>query len=224
MSLAEQHIGFAYSVADKIHRRYQWVDRDDLRAEAAYGLVEAERRYDPTRGTLFTTYAYNWVQNYVLRFIARNSRAVSVGNVELFWTLRRVRQKRSTVAEERLLAKRDEQETEALLQFVAGHDHSTSEVVGDDENFTLLDTLADPEDTARVHKIDSDNLADAVVSSLGEMRPVYETILHEMILADDSATLREIGDRYGLSRERIRQLRVKLVKRIAEHVQRLSTA
>lgn len=220
MSLAAQNISYAHRIADKIHRRYFWMDRDDFRAEAAYGLVIAERSYDPSRGVLFTSYAHPWVTNYVLRYIAGNSRSVRAGSPALFWTLRRVRQGRSKAEDEQILARKPDEEVAALLMYNEGRDKSFSDPIGDEENsFTLLDTLSNPEDTERVHKIDGEDFVADVVAGLGELRPLYMAILHEMILAEDPVTLQELGDRFGVSRERVRQLRVKLVKKITDYVQ-----
>jgi RNA polymerase sigma-32 factor len=220
MSLAAQNLRYAYHIADTIHRRYLWLERDDLRAEAAYGFVLAERTYDPERGVLFTTYAHSWAKNYVLRFIARNSRAVKLGNPELFWTIRRVRQGRSNAKDERLLSRKKIGEVAELLQYNSARDRSMSAPVdGEDEGYTLLDTLFDPADTERVHKLDGENFVADVVSGLGELRPIYMAILHEIILAQNPTPLQTIGERFGVSRQRVQQIQVKLVKKLAAYVQ-----
>lgn len=216
MSLAETHIKFAYAVADKVGRRFKWVDRQELRSEALVGLVEAERRFDADRGVTFATYAYSWILNQIYRHIAINS---PVGNVAVFWALRRVRQGRSKADEERALQNLDADHVARLSGSLNGGDRSLDEAI--DSNRTLLDTLTDPRDTDDVVRLDEEDFVHAVVTKLGKLRPVEEDVLREMILADAPATLQTIGDRYGLTREAIRLIRLKLIGKIKTHVQGL---
>lgn len=211
------HIGFAYSVADAIHRKNRRFDRDELRAEALVGLVEAARRYDPenAEGANFLTYATYWVRSTVFKFMAMNHSLVCL-NTNLYWRARRVRQGRTEASEELGMQRLSASRQELVVQHVAAPDRYMYEAIAPGETRTLAETLADEKAEAAVTAFGDDEYVDHVTSLLGGVRPIEREILHETVFADELVPYTAIADRHGLSRERVRQIRNRLLRRIYE--------
>lgn len=197
----------------------------DLIQEGNIGLMQAVKRYDPYRGVKLSSYAAWWIRAYILRFILNNWRLVKLGTTQtqrkLFFNLNKEKQRLvslgidPTSAELAVRLDVPEQEVIDMDRRLSGSDVSLDAPVGEN----------DGKPTSRVELLPSadaavdDNLSD---SQLGGMVRQHldrfaETltgkdviIFRERITADEPVTLQEIGDRYGISRERVRQLEKRL--------------
>jgi RNA polymerase sigma-32 factor len=216
----------------KIAREYRHshVHLEDLIQEGNLGLVMALRKYDPHRGVKLSTYAAWWIRAYILKHILDNSRLVRWGTTQaqrkLFFTLRKEQQKLAAQGIEpspALLAEKlhvPEREVVEMDMRLAQPEVSVDAPsrISDDGTHSLLDRLEmpgaeQPDALAEEHEISS-RLHDALDRFRGTLSTRDMDILEQRILSESPHTLEAIGARYGISRERSRQLEDRLKKRL----------
>ena len=203
----------------------------DLIQEGNVGLMHAVKKYDPYKGVKLSSYAAWWIRAYILRFVMDNWRMVKLGTTQaqrkLFFNLRKEQQKLAAEGYEvgpKLLAERlhvSEQEVEEMDRRLSGDELSIDAPVGEDGTATYGDRLSGSGVGAE------ESLGDAELKAIlrrhlekfardleGKERFIFENRL----MNDEPLTLQEIGDRFGISRERARQIEARLVKRLREEL------
>jgi RNA polymerase primary sigma factor len=201
---------------------------EDLVNEGSLGVMEAARHFDPARGTRFLTYAVWWIRKGMLRAVARHVSLVQVPVYQLKKlrsvanTGRRLSKEfgreadREEIAREMQLAL---SKIDAILQ-VRSRELSLDDTLGPDSDTPLSDGLADersvnPEDDFLRHENE-----ELVRWALGTLTDEERSIIMSRFGLEDGrvSTLREIGARLGLSRERIRQLEVRAKNRLRKAI------
>lgn len=216
-----------------IAREYQRAFRNllDLVQEGNIGLMEAVKNFDPYRGVRFPSYAVWWIRAYVIRFLMNNWRMVKVGTTQaqrkLFFNLQKEKDRLEAEgfsASPKLIAQRlDVKETEVIemQQRLGSRDASLDSPLGrEDDSGTLLDTLSGG-GTAEDHMAEAEYKAKVGqrIREFGEsLKDKDKVIFETRLMAEEPATLQEIGDRYGISRERIRQIESRLKKRLKAYL------
>lgn len=204
----------------------------DLIQEGNVGLMHAVRKYDPFKGVKLSSYAAWWIRAYILRFIMDNWRMVKLGTTQaqrkLFFNLRKEQQRLAAEGFEagpKLLAERlgvTENEVVDMDRRLSGDELSIQTPVGDESGLTFGDRLALPAAPAD-DTLAGEQIKELLRAELAEMakelqdRELY--IFENRMVADEPMTLQEIGNKFGLSRERARQIEAKLVKRLRERLQ-----
>jgi RNA polymerase sigma-32 factor len=201
----------------------------DLIQEGNIGLMQAVKRYNPYRGVKLSSYASWWIRAFILRYIINNFRLVKIGTTraqrKLFFNLNRERRRLEAMgydASPRLLSTRlevPEGEIEEMAARMDAPEASLSQPFGDDKDATLLDFIADqgagPE--AIVVREQARERALQIIWEMAETLPEKErAILERRLLAEDPETLEQIGKSFGITKERIRQLEARLIKRLRE--------
>ena len=203
----------------------------DLIEEGNVGLMHAVKKYDPYKGVKLSSYAAWWIRAYILRFIMDNWRMVKLGTTQaqrkLFFNLRKEQQKLAAegyAAEPKLLAERldvTEQEVEEMDRRLAGDETSLDLPVGEDGSSTVGERLTG-------HAVGAEEaLGDAELKAM--LRTHLEAfartlegkekfIFENRLMSDEPLTLQQIGEQFGVSRERARQLEARLVSRIREEL------
>ncbi len=215
--LVEANLRFVVSYA----KRYRGLGVPflDLIHEGNLGLIEAARRFDPARNVKFITYAVWWIRQAVVHALSDQARVFSLPT-KLSGPAARLSRRFASLstrldrhptthelAEDLDISDRD---ADALLQ-ISGDDVSLSDRVGrseDDDGRELGDTLAQeatpPIEDALVHQAVLDQMRQAVAELEPKEREVME--LRFGLVDAEPWTLQQIGDRLGLTRERIRQI------------------
>jgi RNA polymerase sigma-32 factor len=208
----------------------------DLIQEGNIGLMQAVKRYDPYRGVKLSSYAAWWIRAYILRFILNNWRLVKLGTTQaqrkLFFNLNKERQKLLAMGidpthEE--LAKRldvSEREVSDMDRRLSSSDMSLDAPVGGDSEggrptsrIELLPSAgASADDMLGTQERDS-MVREQLEKFSKTLQGKEATIFHERLMADEPVTLQEIGDKYGISRERVRQLEKRLQDKLRVFLQ-----
>ena len=212
--------------------RRAWTNTLDLIQEGNLGLLQAAHRFDPYQGVKLSSYAAYWIRAYILKYILDNIRMVRLGKTraerKLFFRLnkeRRELERRGFEPGPKLLAERldvserdvtDMQqrlsESELSLNAPLRRDGSAAEV-GDFVAGTGATAEQDVGD-AQLRRV----FVERVREFAKELDDRDRRILEERILAEEPRTLQELGESFGVTRERVRQLEARLVARLSEYL------
>jgi RNA polymerase sigma-32 factor len=236
--LAKRLITANLRLVVKIAHEYRRAHRNllDLVQEGNIGLMQAVRKYDPMRGVKLSSYAAWWIRAYILKFILNNWRMVKIGTTQaqrkLFFNLRKEKDKLEKMgfeADHKLLAERldvTEAEVAEMDQRLAGGDMSLDSPLGSSEDGdarTRMDILPDapagrPEAAVAGHEFRV-LLREKLEAFAKNLKGREEVLFRERWLTDEPKTLQEIGDSFGISRERARQLEKRMLDRLRDFLQ-----
>jgi RNA polymerase sigma-32 factor len=216
-----------------IAREYQRAFRNllDLVQEGNIGLMEAVKKFDPYRGIRFPSYAVWWIRAYVIRYVMNNWRMVKIGTTQaqrkLFFNLQK--EKERLEAEgiwpgPKLLAQRldvKESEVVEMQQRLSARDLSVDAPLKAGEEGTMLDLLTSGGGTVEdeVATAESRELIARKVREFGETLAGKDRVIFDQrLMAEEPLTLQEIGDRYHISRERVRQIEERIKKKLKAYL------
>lgn len=201
----------------------------DLVQEGNIGLLQAIDRFDPEMGVRVPTYAAWWIRAYMVKFLLDNVRMVRAGTTNDRRKLLHNLQKEKRRLEEqgfevgpKLLAERfgvSEDDVKDIAAVLGSRDVSLSEPLGDAEERTRGDVLPSraPGVEEEVARRELQRRAEAAIArfkaTLGERE---RTLLEERVLSEDPRTLQALGDRFGITREAVRQLETRLTAKLKE--------
>ncbi len=202
----------------------------DLIQEGNIGLMQAVRKFDPYKNVKFSYYASFWIKAYILKFIMDNWRLVKIGTTQgqrkLFFKLKKEKQK---LIEEgfdpkpKLLSERlgvSEREIVDMDQRLDGWDISLDAPLKDDTDTERIEILKTPSDSVeeQVAKKEIESLLHNKIAKFRKKLTKRELEIFDLrIFSDSPVTLQKIGDRYGISRERVRQVEKNVIKKIKEY-------
>lgn len=218
-----------------IARRFNYgrMPLPDLIQEGNIGLMKAVERYDYRRGFRFSTYASWWIRHAISRALADKGRAVRlpVHMIDTFHRLAKLRRELSSQlgrqpSSDELskaagipVAKLDKMRT-----FLVDEALSLDRPVNDEDGRRFIDLIVDPEqeEDAPTERMVGQVLTDEVRVQLEQLRPIEADILRQRfgLDSDEEQTLKEIGEKYHLSRERIRQLQEQALAKMRRAFQR----
>ena len=203
--------------------RHYGLPMSDLVQEGNVGLMQAASRFEPERGVRFSTYAAWWVRSAMQDFVLRNWSIVRTGTTSvqkaLFFNLRRLRAKIGDIGDTVMSAEacsrvaRDlrvpEREVEAMAARLGGPDRSlnaplTEEGEGEWQDL-LADNSADPEAVTTLRHDDAAR-AHLVRDAMNDLNERERLIIRERKLEEETVTLEALGERLGISKERVRQI------------------
>lgn len=204
----------------------------DLIQEGNYGLMQAVKRFNPYKGVKLSSYAAWWIRAYILKHIMDNKSQVKIGTTadqrKLYYNLEKTARKllaeydhvdAKLLAEHLNVREKDVQEMQMRL---GSPDVSLDAPLGDDpDSATRGSTIAAPTPRAD-DELANEEIRRIFAAHLAEFRPTLKgrdlEIYDARLMADNPLTLQEIGDRYGITRERARQLEARIMQKLRDFV------
>ncbi|SME90863.1 RNA polymerase factor sigma-32 [Pseudobacteriovorax antillogorgiicola] len=205
----------------------------DLIQEGNYGLMQAVKKYNPYKGVKLSSYAAWWIRAFILKHIMDNKSQVKIGTTaaqrKLFFNLKK--------EADRLLAEYDRIDTKLLAENLnvkekdviemqmrlSAPDYSLDAPIQKDggESVSRGSMIPTQEESAEDQLAELE-VIDLFAEHLEEFKDTLKDrdleIFEDRIISENPLTLQEIGDRYGVSRERARQLEVKIIKNLRQFV------
>src|SRR5690606_18510216 len=228
--LVTANLRLVVKIAYEYRRAYR--NMMDLIQEGNIGLMQAVKRYDPYRGVKLSSYAAWWIRAYMLRFILNNWRMVKIGTTQaprkLFFNLSKEKARLSAMGIEPThgeIAKRlnvDEKDVVEMDRRLSRGDASLDAAVSESDGkpTTRMDLLPaasqGPDSIA-----EGSEIQEIVRQRLEEFRKTLSgkdvSIFDKRLVSDEPMTLQQLGDEFGVSRERVRQLEARLTGRLREY-------
>lgn len=223
--LVEANLRFVVSVAKQY--QHHGLTLTDLIDEGNIGLIKAAERFDETRGFKFISYAVWWVRQSILQAIAEQSRIVRLP-LNQVGSLNKVNQEINKFEQENLrkpsvqeISDRTGVDEDKIAQsmMASGHHVSIDAPFGsDDDDNAMVDVMSSGDDSRTDKGVDHESMAQ-------ELRAVLDKVLKERErkilcacygIGETEKGLEEIGDKMGLTRERVRQIREKSITKLRE--------
>jgi RNA polymerase sigma-32 factor len=221
------------SVAIASEYLHTGADQMDLIQEGNVGLLQAIRKFDPAKNVRFYAYAAWWARAYILRYLLNTFRLVKIATTQeqrrLFYNLRKEKAKlerQGFVPDAKLLADRlnvSERDVIEMDQRLGSWELSLDQPLGEDTEGTLLDLLP-----AQGQPVD-EQLADVELQTVFRKKLAEfvqtlnerdEDILRNRILSETPLTLDDLGAKYGITKERTRQLEARIIKRLRDYLKK----
>ena len=224
MELARANLRFVISVAKKYQNR--GVSLADLIQEGNVGLVTAARKFDPDQGVKFISYAVWWIRQAILAALANHGRSVRVplnrasDLARIFRERERLKQEmgRDPTLEEVAEAADLKPSIVRQLQTLNSAEVRLDAPIGDSDDSYLVERFVLDEADEPEEDVEDRLLAEQINRALDQLNPRDAKVVRLYFGLDggDTHTLEEIGNMLGVTRERVRQLRDRALKRLRE--------
>jgi RNA polymerase sigma-32 factor len=203
----------------------------DLIQEGNIGLMQAVKKFDPYKNVKFSYYASFWIKAYILKFIMDNWRLVKIGTTQgqrkLFFKLKKEKQHlidQGFDPKPKLLSEKlgvSEREVIDMDQRLDGWDVSLDTPIKEDSDTDRIDFVSSETESAEdlLAKKEIETLLHNKIGAFKKTMSSRELEIFELrVFSDSPATLQEIGDKYNISRERVRQIEKNIIKKIKEYL------
>jgi RNA polymerase sigma-32 factor len=227
-ALVTANLRLVVKIAMEYRRSY--VQILDLIQEGNAGLVQAVNRFNPYRNVKLSTYSAWWIRAYILKFLMDNKSLVRMGTTDaqrkLFFRLRS--------EAERIYALTQRYDTKAIAGSIGVKESDVIEMQERLKSDVSLDAPVDAEGDSRMidrfssdlvlpdENLESNQLRDLVRKSAAAVEKTLNErdafIFNHRLMAEEPITLQELGDKFGVTRERARQLEARVVDRIRDNL------
>jgi RNA polymerase sigma-32 factor len=237
--LVTSHLRLAAKIA--MGYRGYGLPQAEVISEANVGLMQAVKRFDPEKGFRLATYAMWWIRASIQEYILRSWSLVKLGTTsaqkKLFFNLRKAKAKVGALEEgdlrpenvTRIATDLGVSETEVIdmNRRLSGSDASLNATVGSDGDSSTQwqDWLEDEDSDQAEHYAEKDELDTRralLVQAMSVLNDRERDVLMERRLSDEPVTLEDLSTRYGVSRERIRQIEVRAFEKLQERMRQLA--
>ena len=220
--LTKANLRFVVSVAKQYQN--QGLSMGDLINEGNLGLIKAAKRFDETKGFKFISYAVWWIRQAILQALAEQSRIVRLP-LNRVGALHKIGKASSGLEQEygrepspsEIADELDMSDFEVMDTLKISSRHlSLDAPFNDGEDNSLLDVLEDQEQAPPDESMIDDSLRREIEKALATLTPREAEVisLYFGISREQPLTLEEIGERFGLTRERVRQIKEKAIRRL----------
>ena len=218
--LTEANLRFVVSVAKDYQG--QGLPLTDLINEGNLGLIKAAERFDETRGFKFISYAVWWIRQSVLQALAEHSRIVRLP-LNRVGTISKINKASEKLEQEFERPPRSDELSKQLdmkvneindAQRISRRHHSLDTPFADDDKNSLLDIIPDSLSDEPDKELHLDSLKEEVSSALSTLKDRERDVImmYFGINYEYALTLNEIGEEFGLTRERVRQIKEKAIR------------
>jgi RNA polymerase sigma-32 factor len=209
----------------------------EIVAEGNVGLMQAVKRFEPDRGFRLATYAMWWIRAAIQEYILRSWSQVKMGTTaaqkKLFFNLRKVKSHIGALEEGDMRPEQvreiadklavPEEEVINMNRRLSSPDSSLNAPLRSDSESEWQDWLVDDTLDQETRLADAEEMGerhDLLTSALGELTDRERDIIEARRLRDDPATLEELSQKYGVSRERVRQIEVRAFEKLQQQMKR----
>lgn len=227
--LISSHLRLVVRIAMNFQR--SWMQNIlDLIQEGNVGLMKALQKFDPDRGIKFSYYASFWIKAYILKFIMDNWRMVKIGTTKaqrkLFYNLSKERKRllnQGFEADAGTLSRNlsvSEQEISEMDLRLGSADLSLDAPFSEDSSMTRMEMLPAPY-TPVDDLLAEEQMVRILKQQINKMLPLLSEkerdVLEQRLMTEDPVTLRVIGKKYNITRERVRQIEARLIQKIRDN-------
>jgi len=211
------HLPFVVKTA--FHYRHYMIPVADLIQEGTIGLMKAVKRFDPYKGYRLVSFAVWWIKAYIKNYILKTWNLVKLGTTQaqrkLFFRIGDIGEhfdRESREARIKELAKELNVKTDEVIEVearVKAREWSLNDAVGDDNDLSAIDLLEDTsanQEQLLIEHESEDELSHTTSKALKKLDPRERFIVSKRFMDDTPWTLQQLGDHFGTSRERVRQL------------------
>ncbi len=223
--LVRANLRFVVSVSKQYQN--QGLTLPDLINEGNLGLIKAAQRFDETRGFKFISYAVWWIRQSILQAIAEQSRIVrlplnqvgSLNKINKAYAMLEQQFERPPVADELASALEIPEDKVKDTMSVSGRHVSVDAPLKEDEDFSLLDLISNNESPSADGELMRESLQREIERSLETLTERERDVIRLFfgIGMNHGLTLEEIGDKFDLTRERVRQIKEKAIRRLRQN-------
>lgn len=213
----------------------------ELIAEGNLGLMTAVKKFEPERGFRLSTYAMWWIRAAIQEFVLRSWSLVKVGSSaaqkRLFFNLKKMKKRLHTVDSGKQLTPQEikliaaeldvnEQDVIDMDQRMDAHDMQlNARVGGEADGAEYGDFLADPSASHADLLAEDEELQQKrtlMLRAIATLNPRERDIIEARRLAEEPATLEDLSQKFGISRERVRQIEARAMEKMTTHVMALA--
>ncbi len=213
-------------------QKYWMQNLMDLIQEGNVGLMQAVKKFDPSRGYKFSYYASFWIKAYIIKFIMDNWNLIKIGTTQaqrkLFFNLKKEKdrlERQGIEATPQLLSRKLHVKESEVIEMdlrLSGSEVSLDSPLSSDSEDTHVTFLPDkspPIDDQMADREARSLLHEKLMKFRAHLKGKEAVIFDTRLLSEEPLTLQEIGDRFGISRERVRQIESRLKKRLKTYLE-----